>query len=81
MLIRNKTIYIFDIEVFPNVFHCSVKNTETKEIIHLEISSKRNDLMKIVDLFWQIKTEDQKGIWNKNYTTDLQFDVDKIMCG
>lgn len=76
MLIRNKTVYIFDIEVFPNVFHCSVKNTETKEITHLEISSKRNDLMKIVDLFWQIKTEDQKSI-----TTDLQFNVDKIMCG
>lgn len=81
MLIRNKTVYIFDIEVFPNIFHCSVKNTETKEITHLEISSKRNDLMKIVDLFWQIKTEDQKSIWNKNYTTDLQFNVDKIMCG
>ena len=62
MLIRNKTVYIFDIEVFPNVFHCSVKNTETKEITHLEVSSKRNDLMKIVDLFWQIKTEDQKSI-------------------
>lgn len=62
MLIRNKTVYIFDIEVFPNVFYCSVKNTETKEITHLEISSKRNDLMKIVDLFWQIKTEDQKSI-------------------
>ena len=62
MLIRNKTVYIFDIEVFPNVFHCSVKNTETKEITRLEISSKRNDLMKIVDLFWQIKTEDQKSI-------------------
>jgi hypothetical protein len=62
MLIRNKTVYIFDIEVFPNIFHCSVKNTKTKEITHLEISSKRNDLMKIVDLFWQIKTEDQKSI-------------------
>ena len=62
MLIRNKTVYVFDIEVFPNVFHCSVKNTETKEMIHLEISSRRNDLIKIVDLFLQIKTEDQKGI-------------------
>lgn len=31
MYIRNKLVYVFDIEVFPNVFHCTVKNTETQE--------------------------------------------------
>lgn len=51
MIIRNKTVYIYDIEIFPNVFHCTVKNSETGEYIFLEISERRNDLQKIVDLF------------------------------
>ena len=29
MIIRDKIVYVYDIEVFPNVFHCTVKNTET----------------------------------------------------
>ena len=32
MIIRNKKVYVYDIEVFQNIFHCSVKNTETEEI-------------------------------------------------
>ena len=51
MLIRGKIVYVYDIEIFPNIFHCTVKNTETKEYILLEISERRNDLQKIVDLF------------------------------
>ena len=31
MLIRGKTVYVYDIEIFPNVFHCTVKNSETGE--------------------------------------------------
>lgn len=51
MLIRGKVVYVYDIEIFLNIFHCTVKNTETKEYILLEISERRNDLQKIVDLF------------------------------
>ena len=55
MLIRNKIVLVYDIEVFPNVFHTVVKNTETSHILKLEISERRNDLNKILLLFHQIK--------------------------
>lgn len=51
MLIRGKTVYVYDIEMFPNVFHCTVKNSETKERLLFEISERRNDLTKLVDFF------------------------------
>ena len=81
MLIRGKTVYVYDIEIFPNVFHCKVKNSETKERLLFEISERRNDLTKLVDFFWTIRDQSQKEIWEKNYTTDLQFNTDKIFCG
>ena len=55
MLIRNKIVLVYDIEVFPNVFHTVVKNTETSHILKLEISERRNDLNKTLLLFHQIK--------------------------
>lgn len=81
MLIRGKTVYVYDIEIFPNIFHCTVKNSETGEYLYFEISERRNDLLKLVDLFWTIREEPQDGVWEKNYTTDLQFSTDKIFCG
>ena len=44
MIIRDKIVYVYDIEVFPNVFHCTVKNTETGELHKFEISCRRNQL-------------------------------------
>lgn len=54
MLIQNKLVKVFDIEVFPNVFHVVVKDTETKEITKLEISERRNDIDEIVSTFYMI---------------------------
>lgn len=81
MLIRGKIVYVYDIEIFPNVFHCVVKNTETGERLFFEISERKNDLQKLVDLFWTIRNQSQTGIWERNYTTNLQFKTDKIFCG
>ena len=81
MLIRGKTVYVYDIEIFPNVFHCTVKNSETGEYLYFEISERKNNLQELVDLFWTIKDQDQKDIWNRNYITTLQFETDKIFCG
>ena len=36
MIIRGKIVYVYDIEVFQNIFHCSVKNTETNNIYKFE---------------------------------------------
>lgn len=80
MKIRNKIAYVYDIEVFPNIFHCTVKNTETEEFLFFEISSRKNQIKELVDFFWTIK-EDQKGLWNDSYTTNKQFNTDKIFVG
>lgn len=55
MLIRGKTVIVYDIEVFPNVFHAVLKDTETKKHYRLEISDRRNDLTKLYRLFLQYK--------------------------
>lgn len=51
MLIKGKTAFVYDIEVFPNFFSCAVKNTESGNIRIFEISSRRNDISKILKLF------------------------------
>lgn len=51
MIIRGKTAFVYDIEVFPNVFTCTVKNSESLQHKCYEISSRRNDLTEICKLF------------------------------
>ena len=36
------------IGVFPNIFHCTVKNTETEELHKFEISCRKNQLEELV---------------------------------
>ena len=73
MRIRNKTVYVFDIEIFPNVFTCTVKNTETKELLIFEISDRKNNLENLVNLFWTIRSNVNK------FNCDLG--TDKLFCG
>lgn len=51
MLIRNKTVFVYDVEVFPNLFTCTIKNTESKAIRSYEISERGNNLSLIVEVF------------------------------
>ena len=51
MLLKNKTVFVYDVEVFPNLFTCTIKNTESKAIRSYEIGERRNDLSLIVKLF------------------------------
>lgn len=51
MVIHNKVVSVYDIEVFPNCFHCTCKNTETGELIFFEISERKNQLDDIVHYF------------------------------
>lgn len=51
MLIRNKTVFVYDVEVFPNLFTCTMKNTESKAIRSYEISERKIDLPLIVKVF------------------------------
>lgn len=51
MIIKNKTAFVYDLEAFPNLFTCAVKNTESKNIKVFEISNRKNDLLQILKLF------------------------------
>lgn len=51
MLIRNKTVFVYDIEVFPNFFSCTIKNTESQKAKAYTISQWNNDLSSTVELF------------------------------
>ena len=51
MLIRDKKIYVYDIEIFRNVFHCTLLDTETEELIKFECSSRKNDIENMCKFF------------------------------
>lgn len=51
MIIHNKEVVVYDIEVFPNVFTCTAKNTETNCIVTYEISERKNDLSSLFRFF------------------------------
>lgn len=78
MQIRGKTVFVYDIEVFQNIFHCSVLNTETKEVHKFEISPRKNQLSELISFFKQVNSPVS---WNDNYTTNCSIDSDKIFCG
>ena len=51
MWIRNRIVYVYDVEIFPNCFHCCCKDTETGRLYKFEISERRNQLEDLVDFF------------------------------
>lgn len=78
MIIRDKIVYVYDVEVFPNVFHCTVKNTETGELHKFEISCRRNQLDELVEFFHTVNT---KYTFGDLYTTDIKLDTNILFCG
>lgn len=79
MKIRSKSVLVYDIEIFQNIFHCTVRNTETDEIIKFEISIRKNQLTELRDFFYQFDKEE--GSWNQSYTTEYQFNTNVIFAG
>ena len=51
MCIRNNRVVVYDIEIFPNCFHCCCKDTETQELYKFEISERKNHLIDLVAYF------------------------------
>ena len=78
MIIRGKIVYVYDIEVFQNIFHCSVKNTETNNIYKFEISERKNQLRELVKFFKQV---DKYIAWGDYYTTNINIPANVIFCG
>ena len=42
---------IYDIEVFPNTFHCVLLNTDNEELYKFEISERKNQIRELVQFF------------------------------
>lgn len=42
---------IYDIEVFPNTFHCVLLNTDNEELYKFEISERKNQIRELVEFF------------------------------
>ena len=78
MIIRNKVVYVYDIEVFKNVFHCTIKNTETNEYYFFEISCRKNQLDELVNFFHTVNTN---LTLEDLYTTETKLNTDKLFCG
>lgn len=68
MVINNSIVTVYDIEVFPNCFHCCCKDSETNEVYKFEISKRKNQLTELVDFFYY-KNSGRRfcGYNNKHY--------------
>ena len=89
MIIKNRLVYVYDIEVFSNCFHCCCKNTEDGKVIKFEISERKNQLAELVDFFFykngELETRMFCGYNNKhyddtiiNYMIDLFYKMDSM---
>lgn len=87
MIIRNSVVIVYDIEIFPNVFHCTCKDTEENKLYFFEISNRKNQLTELVDFFFYKNTGDRMfcGYNNKhyddviiNYLIDLYYKMDTL---
>ena len=67
MIIKDRIVVVYDIEVFSNCFHCCCKDTESKEIIKFEISERRNQLSELVSFFYNPQGWMFCGYNNKHY--------------
>ena len=92
MVIHNKQVVVYDIEIFPNLFCCTCKNTETQEFKIFRLSMRYdNELKALVDFFtdpnylfcgYNNKHYDNyilKGVLN-HYTPDFIKDINDLRC-
>lgn len=87
MIIRNSVVVVYDIEIFPNVFHCTCKDTEENKLYFFEISDRKNQLTELVDFFFYKNTGNKMfcGYNNKhyddviiNYLIDFYYKMDAL---
>lgn len=51
MIIRNRQCCVYDVEIFSNVFHAVLYNTETRELRKFEVSERKNQLQEFCEAF------------------------------
>ena len=87
MVIHNQSIVVYDIEIFPNCFHCCCRDTETNELYKFEISRRKNQLKELVDFFYYENNGQRMfcGYNNKhyddvviNYIVDFYYKLEQL---
>lgn len=71
MIIKNKLVVVYDIEVFSNCFHCCCKDTESENIIKFEISERINQLKELVDFFYYTSQDRMFCGYNNKHYDDI----------
>ena len=51
MLLYNKVVFVYDVEIFPNLFTCTILNTKSEKIGTYEISNRKNEIVNIISTF------------------------------
>ena len=68
MIVKERPVVLYDIEVFPNCFHCTCKDSESHKLYKFEISCRKNQLEELVDFFYTKRTDHiMCGYNNKHY--------------
>ena len=69
MVIKDAIANVYDIEIFPNCFHATIKDTETNQYHKFEISNRKNQIDELCDYF---KTKNAIFIgYNNHFYDDL----------
>ena len=71
MKIKERPVALYDIEVFPNCFHCIVSDSESHKKYKFEISSRKNQLEDLVDFFYFKRTEHIICGYNNHHYDDI----------
>lgn len=71
MIIKERPVALYDIEVFPNCFHCTVSDSESHKKYKFEISNRKNQLEELVDFFYFKRTEHIICGYNNHHYDDI----------
>ena len=71
MKIKERPVALYDIEVFPNCFHCLVSDSESHKKYKFEISNRKNQLEELIDFFYFKRIEHIMCGYNNHHYDDI----------
>lgn len=71
MKIKERPVALYDIEVFPNCFHCLVSDSESHKKYKFEISNRKNQLEELIDFFYFKRVEHIICGYNNHHYDDI----------
>ncbi len=81
MIIKDRPVVLYDIEVFPNCFHCTCKDSESHKLYKFEISNRKNQLEELVDFFYYKRVEHIICGYNNKHYDDIIINYMIQFCG